>query len=113
MMDPGEMLLVQIGTEWNFVPEGASLVLTGGRWRHRGGIMSSGSDDDDDRALAIWSWKDGQFREWEPPQQQENPVRTPFEIYGELDLGPGGYAIAPSTETRSGVLTALRRKRAR
>lgn len=35
---------------------------------------------------------------------------TPYEIYRELDLGPGGYAIAPSTETRRGVQEAIRRK---
>ncbi len=38
------------------------------------------------------------------------PQRTPYEIYKELDLGPGGYAIAPSTETRRGVQEAIRRK---
>jgi hypothetical protein len=31
-----------------------------------------------------------------------------YEIYQELDLGPGGYALAPSTETRRGVEQALR-----
>ena len=36
--------------------------------------------------------------------------RTPYEVYRELDLGPGGYAIAPSTETRRGVTEALRKK---
>jgi hypothetical protein len=36
--------------------------------------------------------------------------RSPFEIYRRLDLGPGGYAIAPSTETRQGVRMALSRK---
>lgn len=36
--------------------------------------------------------------------------RSAFEIYEELDLGPGGYAIAPSTDTRRGVQEALRRK---
>ena len=36
--------------------------------------------------------------------------RPAYEIYEELDLGPGGYAIAPSTETRRGVQEALRRK---
>ncbi len=36
--------------------------------------------------------------------------RTPFQIYKELDLGPGGYAIAPSTDSRRGVRLALRRK---
>ena len=40
-----------------------------------------------------------------------NPTgRSAYEIYEELDLGPGGYAIAPSTDTRRGVQEALRRK---
>ena len=34
----------------------------------------------------------------------------PFEIYRSLDLGPGGYALAPSTETRRGMQIALRKK---
>lgn len=34
-----------------------------------------------------------------------------YEIYRKLDLGPGGYALAPSTETRRGVEQALRRRR--
>jgi len=34
-----------------------------------------------------------------------------YEIYRELDLGPGGYALAPSRETRHGVEQALRRRR--
>jgi hypothetical protein len=36
--------------------------------------------------------------------------RRPFDLYARLDLGPGGYANAPSTETRRGVTAALRRK---
>jgi hypothetical protein len=36
--------------------------------------------------------------------------RTPYVIYQELDLGIGGYAIAPSTEVRRGVRQALRKK---
>ena len=36
--------------------------------------------------------------------------RRPFDLYEQLDLGAGGYAIAPSTETRRGVATALRKK---
>ena len=36
--------------------------------------------------------------------------RVPYDIYAELDLGPGGYATAPSTETRRGVQEAIRRK---
>ena len=36
--------------------------------------------------------------------------RTPFRVYEKLDLGPGGYAVAPSTDTRRGVRIALTRK---
>lgn len=38
------------------------------------------------------------------------PRRSPYEVYEQLDLGPGGYSIAPSTETRRGVQAAIRRK---
>jgi hypothetical protein len=41
------------------------------------------------------------------------PRRTAWEIYEELDLGPGGYAVAPSTEVRRGVQEAVRRKLSR
>jgi hypothetical protein len=36
--------------------------------------------------------------------------RTPYDIYAELDLGPGGYATAPSTDTRRSVQEAMKRK---
>jgi hypothetical protein len=36
--------------------------------------------------------------------------RVPYDIYKELDLGPGGYAIALATRTRRGVQAAIRRK---
>lgn len=36
--------------------------------------------------------------------------RRPYDVYRELEVGPGGYAIAPSTDTRGGVTKALRRK---
>jgi hypothetical protein len=36
--------------------------------------------------------------------------RVPYDIYAELDLGPGSYAIAPSTDTRRGVQEAIKRK---
>jgi hypothetical protein len=36
--------------------------------------------------------------------------RTPYDIYAELDLGPGGYATVPSTDTRHGVQQAIKRK---
>jgi hypothetical protein len=40
---------------------------------------------------------------------QQTP-QTPYDIYAALDLGPGGYAIAPSTETRRGVQEVVKRK---
>jgi hypothetical protein len=40
---------------------------------------------------------------------QQTP-QAPYDIYAALDLGPGGYAIAPSTETRYGVQEAVKRK---
>ncbi|HWP91240.1 MAG TPA: hypothetical protein VNN20_03445 [Thermodesulfobacteriota bacterium] len=36
--------------------------------------------------------------------------RTLYDIYRELDLGPGGYAIGPSTQTRLGVKGAIKKK---
>jgi hypothetical protein len=41
------------------------------------------------------------------------PKRSAYDIYRELDLGPGGYASAPSTETRRGAREAIRRKHGR
>jgi len=38
---------------------------------------------------------------------------TPYDIYTALDLGDGGTAIAPSTETRRGVRATLQRKHGR
>ncbi len=38
---------------------------------------------------------------------QSNPVRMPFEVYSELDLGPGGYAIAPAKDARQAVRQAI------
>jgi hypothetical protein len=35
---------------------------------------------------------------------------TAWDLYRELDLGPGGYASVPSTEVKQGVRDALRRK---
>lgn len=39
-----------------------------------------------------------------------HPQRTPYEIYKELDLGPGGYGVASSAEAKRGVQEAIRRK---
>jgi len=43
-------------------------------------------------------------------QVRDAPGRRPYDLYARLDLGPGGYASAPSTETRRGVAAALHKK---
>ena len=43
-------------------------------------------------------------------QVQNTSGQSPYDLYERLDLGPGGYAIAPSTQTRRGVAAALRKK---
>ena len=43
-------------------------------------------------------------------QVRDASRQRPYDFYERLDLGPGGYARAPSTETRRGVATALRNK---
>ena len=45
--------------------------------------------------------------------KNSEPARSPYDIYRELDLGPGGYAIGPSTDTRAAVANLLKNKRAR
>jgi hypothetical protein len=44
-------------------------------------------------------------------QRMEGRIPNAYELYRELDLGPGGYALAPSTKTRRGVEQALTRQR--
>ena len=46
-------------------------------------------------------------------QMRREAGRTPFDIYRELDLGPGGAAIAPSTDVRGGMKRALNKKHGR
>lgn len=41
---------------------------------------------------------------------KDEATRTPYEIYRQLDLGPGGYAVAPSSGSRRGVTQAIRNK---
>ena len=43
-------------------------------------------------------------------QVRDASRQRPYALYERLDLGRGGYARAPSTETRRGVATALRKK---
>ncbi|HEY0783046.1 MAG TPA: ribbon-helix-helix protein, CopG family [Thermoanaerobaculia bacterium] len=44
---------------------------------------------------------------------QAQAAPSAYEIYKSLDLGPGGYASAPSTESRRGAAEAIRRKHSR
>lgn len=37
-------------------------------------------------------------------------AKGPYDIYKGMDLGPGGYAKAPSSETKKAVKEAIRRK---
>ena len=41
---------------------------------------------------------------------QHESTRTPYDIYRELDHGPGGTAIAPSRDTKRAVRAAIRKK---
>ena len=43
-------------------------------------------------------------------QVRDQSGQHPYDLYERLDLGPGGYAGVPSTETRRGVAMALRKK---
>jgi hypothetical protein len=43
-------------------------------------------------------------------QVRQGMSRAPYDIYRQLDLGPGGYAIASSTETKRAVRNALKKK---
>ncbi|MEW5984856.1 MAG: hypothetical protein AB1806_21085 [Acidobacteriota bacterium] len=38
---------------------------------------------------------------------------TPYDVYRQLDLGAGGWAIAPATDSRRAVAGAIRRKHGR
>lgn len=46
-------------------------------------------------------------------QAAEEAGRKPYDIYRELDLGPGGYASAPARESKTAVAEVLRRKHRR
>ena len=39
--------------------------------------------------------------------------RTPFDVFRQLDLGDGGYAVAPAHEAKSAIAAAIRRKHGR
>lgn len=39
--------------------------------------------------------------------------RTPYDVYRQLDLGPGGWAVGPSTDAKRAATEAIRRKHRR
>lgn len=41
---------------------------------------------------------------------QHDSSRTPYAVYRKLDLGPGGYAIAPSSDVARVVRRAIAKK---
>lgn len=46
-------------------------------------------------------------------QALEEVGRRPYDIYRQLDLGPGGYARAPARTAKSAVADVIRRKHGR
>lgn len=42
-------------------------------------------------------------------QLRHQAKRTPFDVYRQLHLGPGRYAVAPSTGTRRAVRHVVRK----
>lgn len=45
--------------------------------------------------------------EWEVHAPERCEPRSPYEIYRDLDLGPGGYANRPAKESRRGAREAV------
>jgi hypothetical protein len=37
----------------------------------------------------------------------------PYDVYRQLDLGEGGYAVAPAREAKTAVVSAIKRKHGR
>ena len=82
------------------------------------GIRTIRMDDDDERLLSRLTKATGMsistaFKEGLKVLQAELGKRktaSPYAIYKELDLGPGGYTTNPSSETRKAVKAAIQRK---
>ena len=43
----------------------------------------------------------------------EQAQRKPYAIFRQLDLGAGGYALAPARDAKSAIAEVMRRKHAR
>lgn len=46
-------------------------------------------------------------------QVKQQSARSPYDVYRSLDIGPGGTAVAASTDVRVGVVRAIRKKLSR
>lgn len=44
-------------------------------------------------------------------QVREEATARPFDLFARLDLGEGGYAVAPARRAKAGVRKVLARKR--
>ena len=44
---------------------------------------------------------------------RDESANTPFDIFSRIDLGPGGYALAPAREAKTAVVETLREKHRR
>lgn len=43
-------------------------------------------------------------------EHRKTKTKSPYDVFKELDLGPGGYTKASSSETKKGVKEAIQRK---
>lgn len=43
----------------------------------------------------------------------EQARRTPYDIFRDLDLGPGGYASAPARDAKAAIADVIRQKHKR
>ena len=46
-------------------------------------------------------------------QAKSQDMRRPFDVYRELDLGPGGYAVADARNAKAAAAAAIREKHGR
>lgn len=82
------------------------------------GIRTVRLDDDAERLLSrivetTGMSISGAFKEGLRALQSEvgkEKCHTPYGVYEKIDLGPGGYAVGPSSDTRKAVEEAIRRK---
>jgi hypothetical protein len=44
---------------------------------------------------------------------QEERSRTPWDLYERIDLGPGGYSVAPARDAKRAVRDTVRKKHRR